>query len=169
MHSCFNIILMLKHDKNYGRCRWQREKRNGRKFSAQLRSRESGLDSKQPKKPCLEILQTLVSRRQNVEPRDKVVCKLCKLQSAYHSTTSNMRAHMISKLCTQTSMPWCLELQLNSHISTHIFQHPPPLSAAWRSIHEETCFIHMQGYEADQYFLWHRLQRVLSRIGTEVP
>ena len=30
----------------------------------------------------------------NVEPRDKYVCKLCKLQLAYHSTTSNMRAHL---------------------------------------------------------------------------
>ena len=30
----------------------------------------------------------------NVVPRDKVVCKLCKLQLAYHSTTSNMRAHL---------------------------------------------------------------------------
>ena len=30
----------------------------------------------------------------NAEPRDKVVCKLCKLQLAYHSTTSNMRAHL---------------------------------------------------------------------------
>ena len=30
----------------------------------------------------------------NAEPRDKVVCKLCKLQLAYHFTTSNMRAHL---------------------------------------------------------------------------
>ena len=30
----------------------------------------------------------------NTEPQDKVVCKLCKLQLAYHSTTSNMRAHL---------------------------------------------------------------------------
>ena len=28
----------------------------------------------------------------NAEPWDEVVCKLCKLQLAYHSTTSNMRA-----------------------------------------------------------------------------
>ena len=28
----------------------------------------------------------------NVVPRDKVVCKLCKLQLAYHSTTSNMKS-----------------------------------------------------------------------------
>ena len=32
----------------------------------------------------------------NAEPRDKVVCKLCKLQLAYHSTTSNMRAHAMN-------------------------------------------------------------------------
>ena len=30
----------------------------------------------------------------NAEPPDKVVCTLCKLQLAYHSTTSNMRAHL---------------------------------------------------------------------------
>ena len=29
----------------------------------------------------------------NAELRDKVACKLCKRQLAYHSTTSNMRAH----------------------------------------------------------------------------
>ena len=28
-------------------------------------------------------------------------------------------------MCTQMSMPWCLELQLNSHVSTHIFHHSP--------------------------------------------
>ena len=32
-----------------------------------------------------------------------------------------------------------------------------------RGVHEETCFVHMQGHEADQYPWWHRLQRVLSR------
>ena len=57
-------LLKVRHDKNHGRCRWQREKRNGRKFRAQLGSRESGLDSKQPKKPRLEIFWTLVRRRQ---------------------------------------------------------------------------------------------------------
>ena len=30
----------------------------------------------------------------NAAPRDKTLCKLCKLQLAYHSTTSNMRAHL---------------------------------------------------------------------------
>ena len=69
-------------DKNHGKRRWQREKRNGRKFRFQLSSTESCLDSKQPKKPQSEILQ------------DKVVCKLCTLQLAYHSTTSNIRAHL---------------------------------------------------------------------------
>ena len=29
-----------------------------------------------------------------VEPTDKVVCKLCKLALAYHSTTSNVRLHL---------------------------------------------------------------------------
>ena len=29
-----------------------------------------------------------------VEPTDKVVCKLCKLALAYHSTTSNLRLHL---------------------------------------------------------------------------
>ena len=29
-----------------------------------------------------------------VEPRHKVICKLCKVELAYHSTTSNMRAHL---------------------------------------------------------------------------
>ena len=28
-------------------------------------------------------------------------------------------------MCTQMSTPWCLELQLNSHVSTHIFHRPP--------------------------------------------
>ena len=42
----------------------KKKKLNGRKFRAQLGSRESGLDSKQPEKPCLEILRILVSRRQ---------------------------------------------------------------------------------------------------------
>ena len=54
-------LLKVRRDKNQGRCRWHREKRNGRKFRAQLSSRESGLDSKQPKKPRLKILQILVS------------------------------------------------------------------------------------------------------------
>ena len=40
------------------------KKRYGRKFRAQLGIRESGLDSKHPKKPLLEILQILVSRQQ---------------------------------------------------------------------------------------------------------
>ena len=55
----------------------------------QLGSRESGLDSKQPKKPHLEILYG-----KNAVPGDEVVCKLCKLPSAYHSPASNMRAHL---------------------------------------------------------------------------
>ena len=29
-----------------------------------------------------------------VEPTAKVVCKLCKLELAYHSTTSNLRLHL---------------------------------------------------------------------------
>lgn len=29
-----------------------------------------------------------------IEPREKVVCKLCKMQLAYHSTTSNLRSHL---------------------------------------------------------------------------
>ena len=57
-------LLKVRCDKNSGRCRWQREKQNGSKLRAQLGSRERGLDSKPPKKPCLEILQILVSRRQ---------------------------------------------------------------------------------------------------------
>ena len=57
-------LLKVRHDKNGGRCRWQREKQNGSRFGAELVSRESGLDSKQPKKPRLEILQILVSRQQ---------------------------------------------------------------------------------------------------------
>ena len=50
----------------------------------------------------------------NVEPQDKVICKLCKLQLAYHSTTSNMRAYL--KNCTQISPKPKL---------TRIFHHPP--------------------------------------------
>ena len=71
----------------------------------------------------------------NADPY-KVVCKL---QLAYHSTTSNMRH--ISKMCIQMSMPWCLELQLDSHVSTHIFHHPPQALClqhdkrhAWRNL-----------------------------------
>ena len=51
-----HLLLKVKRNKNCGRCRWQREKQNGRKFRAQLGSRESGLDSKQHKKPHSEIL-----------------------------------------------------------------------------------------------------------------
>ena len=95
-------LLKVKRDKTHGRCRWQREKQSGTKFRAQFDSGGSGLDSKQPKKPSLEILNG---------------------KNAYHSTTSNMRAHLEN--VTQMSMPWCLELQLNSHVSTHIFYRPP--------------------------------------------
>ena len=38
-----------------------------------------------------------------------------------------------------------------------------------RGVHEVTCFVHLQGHEADQYCWSRGLQRVLSRIGTEVP
>ena len=100
----------------------------------------------------------------NAEPQ--VVCNLCKLQSAYHSTTSNMRAHpenvhpnehaMMSPTKTATSQ-WFFTTS-----------HKLFVCSTTRGMHEETCFVHGQGYEADQYHWWHRLQRVLSRTGTEV-
>ena len=45
----------------------------------------------------------------NAEPQDKVVCKLCQLQLAYHSTTSNKNVHpnehaMMSGTPTETAM-----------------------------------------------------------------
>lgn len=33
-------------------------------------------------------------RGEIIKPREKVICKLCKIELAYHSTTSNMWAHL---------------------------------------------------------------------------
>ena len=54
------------------------------------RRRESDFNPKQSEKPCLETLRIFFA-----EPRDKVVCKLCMLQWAYHWTTSNMKSHLV--------------------------------------------------------------------------
>ena len=47
-----------------------------------------------PKSPIWKYFGFWSVDGKNAEPQDKVVCKLCKLQLVYHSTTSNMRAHL---------------------------------------------------------------------------
>ena len=93
----------------------------------------------------------------NAEPWDKVVCKLCKLQLAYHSTISNMSAHL------EKCAPKCAA---TSRLVFFTASHKLFVWSMTRGVHEETCVVHMQGHEADQYRWWHGLQRVLSRIGT---
>ena len=60
-------------------------------------------------------------------------------------------------MCT----PLCLELQLNSHVSTHFFHHLPQALCLQHTkrLHEETCFVCMHGHEADQCRWRHGLQR----------
>ena len=114
-------LLKVRHDKNRGRCRWQREK----KFRAQLGSQRGNL-----KCPVWKYFGFWSVDSKDAEPRDKVVCKLRKLQLAYHSTTSNMRAHLKNMHPNEHAM--MPGTPTNSHISTVHFSLPATssLSAA---------------------------------------
>ena len=71
----------------------------------------------------------------NVEPRDKVVCKLCKLQLAYHSTTSNTRAHLENVHPNEHAMMSGTPTKhprLNSYVS-------PPATSSLSAARQEAC------------------------------
>ena len=64
------------------------------------------------------------------------MCRLFYLKRASETTWGH-----ILKMCTQMSMPWCLELQLNSHVLTRIFHRQPQALClqhnkrhAWRNL-----------------------------------
>ena len=70
----------------------------------------------------------------NAEHRDKVVCKLCKLQLAYHSTTSNMRAHLENVHPNEHAMSGTPTKQpcLDSYFS-------PPSTSSLSAARQEAC------------------------------
>ncbi|KAL7391643.1 hypothetical protein ABVT39_011914 [Epinephelus coioides] len=108
-----------------GVVKWQ----NGGKFRAQLGHRASDLDSEQ-----WEYFGFWSVDGKNAECRDKVVCKLCKLELAYHSTTSNLRSHLETVHPTEHGLSGTPTKQprLDSYFS-------PPATSSLSAPRQEAC------------------------------
>ena len=118
-------LLKVRHDKNRVRCRRQRENRNSNSAAQRVVWTPSNL-----KNPVWKYFGFWSVDSKNAEPRDKVVCKLCKLQLAYNSTTSNMRVHLKNGHAMMSETPTKQPHQL-------IFHRPPQaLCSMTRGVHE---------------------------------
>lgn len=69
------------------------------------------------------------------DARDKVVCKLCKLQLAYHSTTSNLRLHLRNVHPSEYGII-CGTSAKQSRLETYF---APPATSSLSAARQEAC------------------------------